>query len=751
MVVVAVMVARPRCLPCRIFVLQPQLPGMALAVNTPAAKAPICAEPRFRGKTPSQPAVTFCHKQAVHPIPAHANPAPDRHAALKRAARHIPAVLGVVLLIGAIYVVQREFRHLNLRDVGRAIRQIPTHALLVAAAWNVAAYAVLTLYDRLATIYAGRRVSYARTALASFCAYTLAHNLGFAAVSGAAVRYRLYSHWGLTPEQIAKVIAFCSLTFGLGGMSLGGAILFGEPHAIPWFGEHLPLWALYAAGAALWLVVAGYVVTSTRYPTLHCRGRTIELPGWRMALLQVALATVDVAVTASIFYALLPAAPGLTWLRFLAVYLGSYAAGLVANVPGGLGVFDAAILIGLSRYLPAPVVLSTTFIFRLYYYVIPLFLAGALFAGNEMFLRGRGLAARTPGQTRWSEPDFAVAASTGGVALCGAMLLSMGLLDTHPDFSWMPPGLAMFAASAGQYVTSLLGTALMVLAIGLSLRVTLAWGATIALLLTGAAVTALQGEPDWVPVALVMAALTVAPFRDAYYRHARLISHTLRPGTLLPLFGLLGAVVWLANFEPKVHQLAKTSWWAVVLSRETPTSVRLAVGLAVVLLLSALWGVIRPGRVMSMPWNAEGRLRYAALGALPPPAADGLVMGEAGRAGIAFQRTGRVLLGLGDPAGAESDRVSAIWRLRDLAQQEGRHAAIWRAGPALLKVYADLGLTALPLGPDGLPTEPATTCHHYLCCVAERDLNALLPVLPALNRRKAQRRPGMQALDQAGG
>jgi uncharacterized membrane protein YbhN (UPF0104 family) len=734
------------------------LPQPSLSLNPNPCAAParrtlaprqapnICTNAQDRRKPALQPVTT----NPVPPIPADANPRAELLATLRRGSRHLPAILGVLLLVGAIYVVQREFRHLNLRDVGRAMRQVPAHALAVAAIWNVAAYGVLTFYDRLATIYAGKRVSYARTALASFCAYTLAHNLGFAAVSGAAVRYRLYSHWGLTPEQIAKVIAFCSLTFGLGGMSLGGAILFGEPRAVPWFGDHLPLWTLYAVGAALWAVVAGYVFTSTKYPVLHFRGRTLELPSWRMALMQVALATVDVGVTASIFYALLPQAHGLTWLRFLAVYLGSYAAGLVANVPGGLGVFDAAILLGLSRYLPAPVVLSTTFIFRLYYYVIPLFLAGALFAGNEVMVRSRGIATRTPGQVRWSEPDFAVAASTGGVALCGAMLLSIGMLDAHPDYSWMGPGLAEFASSAGQYVTSLLGTALMVLAIGLSLRVTLAWGATIVLLLTGAAVTAVQGEPDWVPVALVVAALSVAPFRDAYYRHARLISHTLRPGTLLPLFGLLGSVMWLANFEPKVHRLAQTSWWAVVLSRETPTSVRLTVGLAVVLLLSALWGVIRPGRVMALPWNAEGRLRYAALGALPPPVADGLVMGEAGRSGIPFQRTGRVLLGLGDPAGAESDRVSAIWRLRDLAQQEGRHAAVWRAGPDMLKIYADLGLTALPLGPDGLPAEPGAGRQQYLCCVAERDLGALLPVLPSLGRRKAQRRPGVQAIDQAG-
>ena len=97
---------------------------------------------------------------------------------------------------------------------------------------------------------------------------------------------------------------------------------------------------------------------------------------------------------------------------------------------------------------------------------------------------------------------------------------------------------------------------------------------------------------------------------------------------------------------------------------------------------------------------------------------------------------GRVLLGLGDPAGAPSDRVSAIWRLRDLAQQEGRDPAVWRAGHDLLRVYGDLGLVALPLGPDGLPlperSDDAPPVERYLCCVAERDLKVLLPLLPQL-------------------
>ena len=93
---------------------------------------------------------------------------------------------------------------------------------------------------------------------------------------------------------------------------------------------------------------------------------------------------------------------------------------------------------------------------------------------------------------------------------------------------------------------------------------------------------------------------------------------------------------------------------------------------------------------------------------------------------------------LGDPVGFESDRISAIWRLRDVARQEGLDPAVWRAGAGLLKVYGDIGLTALPLGPDGLPLpespDETPAAGQYLVCVAERDLTALLALLPELQK-----------------
>ena len=649
---------------------------------------------------------------------------------MKRWLRRAPALLGLLLLFGAIYVVQKEFRNLKLDSIGAALHAIPPRALGFSALWTVLSYGVLTFYDRLGTIYAGHKVSYGRVSFASFCAYALSHNLGFAAVSGAAVRYRLYAQWGLTPVQIAKTVAFCSLTFGLGGMVLGGAILLAEPHSVPFFGQNAPVWSLWIVGLLLWGIVAAYVTLARVVGKIQLFGHIVELPGFRMAMLQVLLATVDVAVTASIFYALLPHAPGLTWPIFLGVYVGSYTAGLAANLPGGIGVFDTAMLLGLDPYLDPSTIVGAIIVFRLFYYVIPLFLAGGMFAGNEIVTRGLTLRRTDAGTAlgRWSEPDFAIAAATTTTALSGVMLLCLGILTPQPDFAWIDPDLSGIAVQAGQFVPSLIGAGLLVLAAGLAQRVTLAWGASLLLLAGGFAFILGQGvgtgDPyaprPWMAGVLLLTIVLIAPFRRSFYRHARLMSEALRPANALSLFVLVVAVLALAVFRQNLRLMPHNAWWRVILSPDEPNSLRATIALTVALALFALWRLVRPAKVAAV---APTDPRAVRLG-LDLTQAQGVVLGEAGEAGIAFRRAGRMLLGLGDPAGSQADRISAIWRLRDLAQQEGRRPALWRVGATHLSVYRDIGLTALPLDPQG--TEP-----RYLVCPPVDDISEMMALLPA--------------------
>ena len=645
---------------------------------------------------------------------------------LARLARHLPALLGLILLVAAVYTLKTSFDKLALSDVTRAIAAIPARSVWLAVGATLLSYWLLTLYDWLGTRFAGHPVPYHRVSFGSFCAYALAHSLGLPVVSGAAVRYRLYAHWGLTPAEIARLIAFCSLTFGFGALTLGGGILLLAPGWVPLLGHAVPQFVFRAIGAAFWAVVIAYVTLARFVPRIVVFKHEIALPGLAMALAQVVLATVDLAFTAAIFHVLLAGAHGLSFPRFLAIYLTAYAAGLATNLPGGIGVFDTGMLIGLSPFLSTPRILGALAVFRLCYYIVPLFIAGSLFVGHELLLQRR----RSAGPL--GETALAVAAASAAVALSGVLLLSLAMLEPRPHLPKAIADIEGLAALAGPFIPSLVGAALLVLAVGLTRRVKLAWSSTLALLAAAALATALEGEPWWVPLWLVLTALLLAPYRAAFYRRASLLTEPLSPATALALFALAAVTVVFASLARHVPSLPQGPWWQLILSPNLPGPLRLSVALAMAVAVIALWRLVRPGRVAYLPWDGMTWERYAAFGATPP-AADGLVLGEAGRSAIAFRRVGRILLGLGDPVGPAADRISALWRLRDLALQDGYDPAIWGAGPDLLATYADLGLAILPLGADGLPAvEPALDAPRYLACVAERDLALLLPLLPSL-------------------
>ena len=646
------------------------------------------------------------------------------NAALLR--RHGAAVFGVALLGGAIYVVQKEFRDLSVADIREAMEALPPSALWIAAGLTVIAYLVLTIYDKLGAIYAGRQVSWPRTMLASFCGYALAHNLGFAAVSGAAVRYRLYSAWGLTPLEIAKVVGFTSLTFGLGGMALGGLVLLVEPEVVPWFGEHLPLWALRLLVVPFWGAVVGYIVLSLFVRRVRVFKYDIDLPGPGMALAQTVLATVDVAATAAIFYALLPAAEGLTFLRFVGIYLAAYAAGILAHVPGGLGVFDGAIMLGLQPYMPAAEVVGALLVFRLYYYVVPLFISGFLFAGFEIGQR-RGVLERFTAVGRGTDA-LEVPAIASLVVLVGALLLFMGALPVRNTIVDAWAGRA--AALASHFAASVVGSLLLVMAFGLMRRLSIAWWGSLLLLLNAAGIVWVRGESWWLWGAVLLVAALLASLRSAFYRDARLTREPLSDQALVPLVAVAVCGITLALVAYSGGRFSEESWWEVVLTRDAPASLRFTVGLTGVLLLVGMVRLLRPARLGVAAWDEGARHRLRSLGALAPAQADGAVFGEKERAGFAFLKRDKVWLALGDPAGERQDAISAIWRFRDACERAGVDPAFWRVGPDLLRIYEDIGMTAVPLA------APGQEARHFLACRAERDLQALRQLLPPALQRE---------------
>jgi phosphatidylglycerol lysyltransferase len=451
-----------------------------------------------------------------------------------------------------------------------------------------------------------------------------------------------------------------------------------------------------------------------------------------MALMQVALAAGDVAVTAAIFYWLLPPAEGLTFIRFIGIYLASYAAGILAHVPGGLGVFDGAILIGLAPYMPAAEVVGALLVFRLYYYIIPLFIAGTLFAVFELGQR-RTVLARLAAVGQGAE-TLEVPAIASLVALAGALLIFLGSLPVAG--SVLEAWAGYQAAIASHFAASVVGSLLLVMAYGLIRRLTLAWWVTLVLLANGAAIAWLRGEAWWFWGGFLLVGGFLAAMRGAFYRDARLRREPMSPQAILPLVAvtICGITLALVAYGQRV---ADTSWWGVVVSPVAPDSLRFTVGLTGVLLLVGVVRLLRPARIRPVAWDAAARAQLAGFGALAPAQADGAVLGEAGTAGVAFLKRDGVWLALGDPAGERRDRISAIWRFRDVCERAGVDAAFWRVGPELLRVYGDIGLTAVPIG-----QAPGAGGPLYLALRAERDLERLRGLLPAGLQREAETGPG---------
>lgn len=619
----------------------------------------------------------------------------------------LPAVLGLVLLVAAVVVIQREVRHISIADLKAALHGIPTTALLAGAGCTLLSYFVLSFYDYLACINVGARQPYRRAAFAAFCSYVLSHNLGFAAVSGAAVRFRLYRNWKLNSGAIARIIAFCSTTYLLGAGALIGGVLLLEPGSIPLM-RSLPTPVLRLAGLAFWALVLGYVVRSFVRRGM-CLGRySIELPHGGIAIAQVLVSAADMVATALIAYVLIPAGTPIGFGAFLAIYLASYTAGLLASVPGGLGVFDSAMLLALSPYLPTPQILGVILVFRLFYYIVPLVLAGVMFAAHEIFLRGEAalvraravkgddMAVRRPSHViRQSEADFSVAVASGIVSVTGVLLVFYAVVA---PIDFRHPGLASLFAQSANVLLCFLGVVLVGMAIGLSQRVTLAWKATLWLLGGAIALLMVRQAPLSALLGISLVMFLIAPFRSCYYRRARLLVDPFCPAMVGSLTLWVLSLVWLGLFALRRHLGA--AWWHALIYDAHTAVARWALVVSATLVLLAVVQMVRRGRIPIFPWDEATESRYRrlshALEDLGPRLPSGFLIDESGHAGVPFLRAGRFIIGLGDPAGDERACVAAIWRLRDFALQEGRHPAFLYIGDTFVHAYHDIGMTVLP-------------------------------------------------------
>ena len=141
-------------------------------------------------------------------------------------------LLSATIITVAVVVLYRQLRGIDLNELYEALRHVRKSHVAVAALAVAAGYFTLTFYDWFALRTIGRKeIPYRIAALAGFTSYSVGHNVGATVFTGGAVRYRIYSAWGLDAIEVAKICFIAGLTFWLGNAAVLGLGITYEPEA----------------------------------------------------------------------------------------------------------------------------------------------------------------------------------------------------------------------------------------------------------------------------------------------------------------------------------------------------------------------------------------------------------------------------------------------------------------------------------------------------------------------------------------
>jgi len=302
----------------------------------------------------------------------------------------VGVVLGLSIMVIALYVLYKLLRGIEPREVIDAIRQTSALNILIAALFVAAGYITLTFYDYFALKTIGRNeVPYRVAAIAGFTSYSIGHNVGFSVFSGGTVRFRIYSTAsGLSAVEVAKICFIAGLTFWLGNIAVLGLGFVIHPEAASAV-DRLPPAVNYAAGVMLLAMLAAYTIwVSVANRKFGRGGWSVTLPGGRLTLLQISIGVVDLVCCAAAMYMLMPSAPPIDFISLAVIFVAATLLGFASHTPGGIGVFDAAMLLALSQFGREELV-GALLLFRLLYYIVPFVLSLAIVAFREFVMKSR--------------------------------------------------------------------------------------------------------------------------------------------------------------------------------------------------------------------------------------------------------------------------------------------------------------------------------------------------------------------------
>jgi uncharacterized membrane protein YbhN (UPF0104 family) len=294
-----------------------------------------------------------------------------------------------LLIIGlAVTILARTLKGIDTSVILTALTEIAPHRIGLAALCVVGAFCTLTFYDFFALRTIGKtHIPYRIAALSSFTSYTIGHNIGATVFTGGAIRFRIYSDYGLTAIDVAKICFLSGLTFWLGNLFVLGFGMAWHPSAASAM-DLLPSAMNRLIGIGCLAGITAYFVwllTGKARRELGQNGWKVVLPSARLTLVQILIGVVDLGFCATAMYLLMPTEPSIDFISLAVVFILATLLGFASHAPGSIGVFDAAMLVALPEFSREQL-LATLVVFRILYFLIPFTISISIMGLREFWL-----------------------------------------------------------------------------------------------------------------------------------------------------------------------------------------------------------------------------------------------------------------------------------------------------------------------------------------------------------------------------
>ena len=294
----------------------------------------------------------------------------------------------LLIISFAITTLVRTLKGVDAGVILTALTDIPPGHIALAALCVVGAFCTLTFYDFFALRTIGiRHVPYRIAALSSFTSYSIGHNIGATVFTGGAIRFRIYSDYGLNAIDVAKICFLSGLTFWLGNTFVLGIGMAWHPEAASAMDQLPAAINRLIAFAGILAIVSylGWLTLGENRRELGQNGWKVVLPSARLTLVQILIGVVDLGFCAMAMYMLVPAQPQIDFMSLAVVFILATLLGFASHAPGSIGVFDAAMLVALPQF-GREQLLATLVVFRVLYFVIPFGIAISIMGTRELWL-----------------------------------------------------------------------------------------------------------------------------------------------------------------------------------------------------------------------------------------------------------------------------------------------------------------------------------------------------------------------------